>query len=310
MVHSDHKNKCPVLFLIFNRPNLTKESFNNLRKFRPKKLYIAADGPRNHVDGEHEIVERVRNIVDAIDWDCDVKKFYQSINLGCKRAVSNAINWFFSHEEAGIILEDDCIPDHSFFCFCEELLQRYRYDSRIFAISGDNFQNGIQRSKYSYYYSRYPHCWGWATWKRAWNFWDGNMQLWPEIKEANLLYFILDGNKELVYYWTAIFEKCFNGEIDSWNYPWIFTCFVNRGLTILPDSNLVSNIGFDSSATHTKKINKKQAALERHSIEVPLSHPPWLIRHSAADEYTEREILGLYKQKSQFLSGFRTLFKN
>lgn len=155
--------KTAVLFLVFNRPETTKTVFEAIRKAKPKRLYIAADGPRKHREGENEKVSSVRQIVTYVDWPCDVKTLFRDENLGCKSAVSGAITWFFNHEEEGIILEDDCLPHPDFFPFCESLLKRYANDERIWVITGNNFQNGIQRGEASYYFSRYNHVWGWAS---------------------------------------------------------------------------------------------------------------------------------------------------
>ena len=166
-----------ILFLIFNRPEETKRVFESIKEAKPSKLYLASDGPRSHVIDEEKIVSEVKlNVLNAIDWDCEVKTLFREKNLGCKIAVSEAISWFFDHEDQGIILEDDCLPSQSFYRFCEELLNIYKNDLRIWHISGDNFQNGIARSEESYYYSKFSHVWGWATWKDRWQHYDVMMK--------------------------------------------------------------------------------------------------------------------------------------
>ena len=152
----------PVLFLVFNRPETTRQVFEAIRTAKPPRLYIAADGPRLEREGERASCEEVRKIALEVDWECDVNTLFRVENLGCKRGPSEGISWFFEHEDEGIILEDDCLPDQSFFSFCEELLERYRNDTRIMAISGNNFQHGRKRTEYSYYFSRYFHGWGWT----------------------------------------------------------------------------------------------------------------------------------------------------
>ena len=174
-----NKFNTPILFLIFNRPDTTFKVFEEIRKIKPAKLYIAADGPRPNVIGEEEKCTASRNIIKQVDWDCDVKTLFREKNLGCKIAVSSAISWFFENVEEGIILEDDTFPTQSFFWFCQELLDFYRNDSRIMHISGNNFQLGKIRGEGSYYFSKYNHIWGWATWKRAWRFYDVSLNTFP-----------------------------------------------------------------------------------------------------------------------------------
>jgi len=178
----------PILFLVFNRPDTTKIVFDEIKKSQPKKLFIAADGPRNGNYEDTENCEIVREIVTGVDWDCDVHTLFRKKNLGCKHAISGALDWFFSNVEDGIILEDDTLPHPKFFRFCEELIARYRNQKNIIAISGDNFQHGKRRGENSYYFSKYVHIWGWATWKRAWELYDVNMKEWAHLKSTLFLY--------------------------------------------------------------------------------------------------------------------------
>lgn len=172
------------------------------------------------------------------------------MNLGCRERVSSGLDWVFSNVEEAIILEDDCLPDLTFFRFCEELLVKYRFDARVMMISGDNFQFRRKRTPYSYYFSRNAHIWGWASWRRAWNKYDIAMQMWTEIRDGAWL-IDLFGNRRLANYWRKIYANVFNGKINTWDYQWVFTCRIQNGLVILPNSNLISNIGFGSAATHT-----------------------------------------------------------
>ena len=171
--------KTAVLFLLFNRPDTTTHVFEKIRQIKPQRLYVASDGPRESYDGEIEKVIKAREIASKVDWPCELKTLFRDKNLGCKKGVSSAITWFFEHEEQGIILEDDCIPNLDFFNFCENLLIRYSRDKRIFTITGSNFQNGKWRGDASYYFSKKFHCWGWATWKRAWKLYQGDILFWP-----------------------------------------------------------------------------------------------------------------------------------
>ena len=285
--------KSPILFLIFNRPDTTKVVFESIRKVKPSRLYVASDGARSNNDDEDQKVIMAREIATAVDWDCDVKTLFRKDNLGLKSAVSNAIDWFFEQEEEGIILEDDCVPDSSFFFFCQETLMKYKKDTRIMAISGDNFQDGIRRTEKSYYFSCYPHCWGWATWKRAWKLYDGNLSDWQEVKAKGLIGSIGGDNRTFVAYWSKIFDQCYSGKIDSWAYPWTYSCWLQSGLTILPSVNLVTNIGFGENATHTKGHNSRSADFSASGIQLPLSHPAYVIRDAIADRYTDTNHFGL-----------------
>ncbi len=179
--------KTPVVVIIFKRTDTTEKVFEAIRLAKPPKLFVIADGPRADHPGEAEKCEAARAIIERVDWECEVLKNYSDTNLGCAKRVSSGLDWVFSNVEEAIILEDDCVPHLTFFPFCEELLEKYRYDTRIASISGQNVQFGRERTNYSYYFSRYNHCWGWATWRRAWQHFDFDMKLWPEIKKGHLL---------------------------------------------------------------------------------------------------------------------------
>ncbi|MEN8263815.1 MAG: glycosyltransferase family 2 protein [Nitrospirota bacterium] len=278
----------PILFLIFNRPDTTRLVFNKIREVKPRFLYIAADGPRQTVPGEDKKCRAAQDIISQVDWDCKVHTLFRNDNLGCKKAVSSAITWFFSHVEAGIILEDDCLPDRSFFFFCEELLERYKDDEQTMMISGDNFHILSGEHTHSYYFSRYCHIWGWATWRRAWELYDADLKQWPNIKENNVLDRIFP-NKNLVDYWSSIFEMVHQNKIDTWDYQWFFSCLANNGLSIVPHVNLISNIGFNSSATHTKEANK-YANMAHSSIESPMNHPRSVERDLKLDSLEEKDM--------------------
>ena len=229
--------------------------------------------------------------MNQVDWDCEVKTLFRDKNLGCKIAISSAIDWFFEHEEMGIILEDDCLPHPTFFRFCEELLEKYRDDERIAIISGNNFQFGRKRTNYSYYFSRYPHIWGWASWRRAWKNYDVDMKIWSEIRNGNWLQDLFK-DKKSVQYWANIFEKTYQGKINSWDYMWTFSCWIQNALTVIPNVNLISNIGFGLDASHTKATTKL-SNISTSPIEFPLKHPNFIIRDTLADDFTQRNIFEL-----------------
>lgn len=279
--------KTPVAFFIFNRPDTTERVFEEIRRARPSKLLVVADGPRSDRPGEAEKCVSARAIIDRVDWPCEVLKNFSDVNLGCKLRLSSGLDWVFETVEEAIVLEDDCLPHPSFFRFCEELLAMYRHDERIMMVSGDNFQFGRQRSSHSYYFTRYAHIWGWASWRRAWRKYDVGISLWPEIKEGGWLKNLFE-RQAVANFWRMKFDETFSGEIDTWDYQFAFACLMNNGLNIMPTVNLVSNIGFGADATRTSKINRF-ANLPAIEILFPLWDPPFIIRDRQADNFTEDE---------------------
>lgn len=278
----------PILFLIFNRPKTTKRTLETIRQIRPSRIYIAADGPRSTIISDFHACAETREIATTIDWDCDVHTLFREDNQGCRQGVSGAIDWFFKQEQEGIILEDDCVPDRSFYRYCRILLEKYRHDERIMSISGNNFLQGWRRSNNSYYYSRYAHCWGWATWRRAWNHYDADLTLWPEFKQHVYLKDVEPNSFFFQRYWTTIFDRCASNQIDSWAYIWMFSCWAANGLTCLPSENLVSNIGFGQDGTHTTNHQAAFANLPTSSMKFPLVQPNIVVRDSLADMRTDR----------------------
>ena len=280
--------KTPILFLVFNRLRTTKKVFQSIRHAKPTKLYVACDGPRHEIKKEVKIVESVKDyILNSIDWECEVKTLFREENLGCKYAVSSAIDWFFKNENQGIILEDDCLPNHSFFWYCEELLQKYQYDMRIWHISGNNFQKEKPFNDLSYYFSKHNHIWGWATWANRWKKYDVEMKSYLSLDEHKKFDNMIDNNKEKVY-WSNIFKKCSRGEINTWDYQWTYAVWKNGGLTIAPNLNLVSNIGFGEGATHTTDLESEHANMSAKNLKLPLKHPDSIERDIDADNYTTK----------------------
>lgn len=277
--------KTPVVFLIFNRPDTTEKVFEAIREAKPSQLLVVADGPREDRPGEEEKCAATRAIIDRVDWDCEVLKNYSEINLGCRKRVSSGLDWVFKTVESAIILEDDCLPHPSFFRFCDELLEKYRDDERVMVVAGNNFQVDEPRTEYSYYFSRYNHCWGWASWRRAWQYYDDEMKLWPEVRDGGWLEDMLS-ETGAVKFWTEILQSCYEKKKNSWAYIWTFTCWVQNGLTILPQVNLISNIGFGGEATHTTHKKSKFANMPIEAVNFPLNHPPFMIRDAKADTFT------------------------
>ncbi len=274
----------PIAFLIFNRPDVTQRVFCAIKNIRPSRLFVVGDGPRSDRPGEATQVAQTRAIIDRVDWPCDVQVCYADQNLGCKHRVATGLDWLFGQVEEAIILEDDCLPDPSFFPYCQELLDRYRHDRRVGAISGDNFQDGIRRTPHSYYFSKYFHCWGWASWRRVWENFDVGMKSWPEFRDHSGVAGFADSACEN-WFWTDLFEKQHRGEINSWAYPWHYSCWTQNALTVLPDVNLVSNIGFTRDATHCQSSSSRFANLPVQTL-TELRHPPGVFRQVAADRYT------------------------
>lgn len=271
--------------IIFNRPETTQIVFESIRKARPSRLYVAADGPRTHVEGDKKKCAEARRIVDRVDWPCEVKILFHDENLNCGKAPSMAMTWFFTQEEEGIILEDDCVPSQSFFRFCQELLERYRDDNRIMHIGGNNFLGGWQNDpEHSYYFSRSGHIWGWATWRRAWQSFDLDIPLYEKLKHDGFFdNFFLNRLEKL--YRLRKFNKTVEkrGKVDWWDYQWDFARFINSGLAIVPNRNLVKNLGFGDQATHTVNGTNVMTSLEAMEMEFPLKHPAFVIRDIQSD---------------------------
>lgn len=286
--------KTPVAFIIFKRPHTTEKVFEAIRQAKPPKLFVIADGSRAEHPGEAEKCEATRAIIERVDWNCEVIKNYSDTNLGCAKRVVSGIDWVFSNVEEAIILEDDCVPHPTFFPFCEELLEKYRYDSRVASISGSNYQLGYRRTNYSYYFSIYNHCWGWASWRRAWQHFDIYMKLWPQIQAEGCLNDILEDHKA-VKYWSHLFQSVFENPSDQiWDYQWTFGCWIQSALSIIPTGNLISNIGFGLESTHfTSKKVSPYINMPTEVMEFPLKHPPFLVRNLKADKFTQKT---LFKQ--------------
>ena len=275
----------PVLFLIFARPETTKLVFETIRKARPTKLYIAADGPREGKPGEAERCELSRKIATNVDWDCELHTLFRDKNLGCGKGPSTAITWFFEHETEGIILEDDCLPSPSFFGYCAELLERYRSDTRIMHIAGTNLENAHLRDKrYSYGFSNFTYCWGWATWRRAWKLHDFDMTLYEEVNAKKYL----EGHYNSIYerdYFRYIFRKLHNGDRRNvWDYQWQFACRINSGLVIVPAGNLVVNIGLGGYATNTIHPQGVGHHLKSEELTWPLVHPEFVMANKSREK--------------------------
>ncbi|HIK16964.1 MAG TPA: glycosyltransferase family 2 protein [Leptolyngbyaceae cyanobacterium M33_DOE_097] len=281
----------PVGFLIFNRPDVTEKVFSAIAQVKPKQLFVIADGPRPDRPGEMEKCEQTRSIIQKVDWDCEVLTDFSEVNLGCGRREATGFDWVFSQVEEAIFLEDDTYPAPTFFSFCEAMLERYRNDTRIMHINGDNSANQGRTSD-SYYFSKYIHSWGWASWRRAWQHYDYQMKTWLEFKQTDLLEQIFEDFYEQQY-WVKIFDQMYEDPqvIDTWDYQWIYACWSQSGLAITPQENLISNLGFNrEDAAHTKGDNPR-SKLSLGVIEA-IQHPPFVVRHREADRHSFDQIYG------------------
>jgi len=258
--------KTPVLFLVFNRLNTTRKVFEEIRRARPKQLFIAADGPRS-IEEKKKTDEVRKYILKNIDWKCKVKVLFRDKNLGCKYAVSGAIDWFFKNVEYGIILEDDCLPSQSFFRFCQEMLEKYKDDKRIMHICGTNISSNL-KSKEDYFFATSFNVWGWATWKRAWKKYDLDMKLWPRFKKEGLMRNFSESVIHTFFNKKGM-DKVYSKKVNTWDYQWAFSCMVNNSVSIIPRLNLITNIGFDGTGTHTSGgVNHLQ--LKRNELPFPI----------------------------------------
>ena len=294
----DNPIKSPVALFVFNRPDVTRRVFEQVRMAKPENLFVVVDGPRNEADKQK--TDQVKKIVENVDWKCQVFKNYSDTNMGCDVRIATGINWVFQNVDRAIFLEDDCLPHPSFFRFCDELLEKYKNDPKIMHISGDNFQHENKKfiCNESYYFSRISQSWGWATWKRAWLLQDKDMKRWPETKSSNLLGKIFH-DKAIVAYWEDLLQKFYDKKRINWDGQWTFACFVNNGLCIMPKVNLISNIGFGDGATHTRQHNHKFSNLPVSAIKFPLTHPDKKMVNHQAEDYTMKWFFGVNESWKQ-----------
>ena len=277
----------PILFLIFRRKDKALRVIESIAKVKPRKFYISQDGPRNKSE-MLEILETREAILSKIDWDCKIYKRYSKKHLGIRRNIVESINWVFETSNKVIVLEDDLLVNISFFLFCKKLLQKYENNDRVISISGNNFQFGKTKTRNSYYFSRYIHSWGWATWKRAWRLYDDEMKDWTKLKKKNYLKSYLSKPISAIY-WNNIFNLTSEREIDSWAYCWTYTAFKNKKLTIIPSKNLISNMGYGGKATHTL-FKIKSMGMRVETLNFPLKHPRKIKINSKADDITEKNV--------------------
>ncbi len=289
----------PVAFFVFNRPDPTRRVFEVIAKVHPAKLLLIADGPRPGSPGEEKLCREVRDIIDRIDWPCEVLTNFSDSNLGCQERIISGLDWVFSLVEEAIILEDDCLPDLSFFPFCRELLARYRGDSRVGFVSGINLVGKYLDTGDSYFFSELGGIWGWATWRSEWQRYDRHLSDWPKLRSEKMLSEIFDEPKAVAY-WTRIFDAMHeNRGPNTWDYQWLYTCLKNHSLTAVSSVNLVKNIGFGQNATITTEEDSR-LVVSSNSMEFPLKHPASFVPSRSVD----RHLQVLYST-----SIFRRIFK-
>ncbi|MDR1120646.1 MAG: hypothetical protein LBM08_06975 [Dysgonamonadaceae bacterium] len=289
----------PILFLVFNREDTTGKVFDAIRQQQPKYLFVAADGPRQNKPGEAEKCRRVRDIIRQIDWDCELKTLFRDENLGCKTAVSSAITWFFEHVEQGIILEDDCLPDPSFFPYCEELLIRYKDDDRIGHISGNCFLPGLIENGLSYDFCSIAHIWGWATWRRVWKNYDVKFPYWTETEtNKNKRKSLFKSFREEIYFSSFIPDALKErNNIHTWDVQYLYMLRIQNQLSIYPAVNLVTNIGLNTEdATHTMSKKTTKSCVDAQAIPFPLQHPQYILPNRKIDDITFKKRFFSYKR--------------
>jgi len=293
----------PILFLVFNRLDTTKQVFETIRKVAPLKLYVASDGPRDTREGEDEKVKTIRDyVLKSIDWKCEVKTLFREKNLGCGKAVSQAITWFFENEEMGIILEDDCLPHIDFFEYCRILLELYKNDSRIFLISGFNKQGLWNPDLYDYFFSNLGGIWGWASWARAWKYFDLEMPDLDDFMKNNN--FVNSLAQEIgIPRQDIIYKEMVINKTDTWDYSWGYARHKNNALSCVPSKNLIINIGFGENATHT---NDNILQPDYYSLNFPLKINNFIV----PDREYDKKFIGYQKANPNIiLKYFKKIYK-
>lgn len=263
----------PVLLLIFNRPDTTRRTFDVIRAAQPRYLFVAADGPRSDKPTDVERCRAARSVVEQVDWPCTVQTLFRTENRGCGRGPAEAITWFFDQVEEGIILEDDCVPDPSFFPYCQTLLEKYRHDEQVYMITGTNALRKWGNQKSSYFFSYMAHSLGWASWRRAWRAFDYEMSGWSTASGQLKVKNTLSRQSYFNHYYTEFTKYQAVKPDDVWDFQWAFARWVNGGKTVVPSVNLIKNIGFNADATHSFYENDLLANLSLYHIEFPLCTP-------------------------------------
>ncbi|RDB04340.1 nucleotide-diphospho-sugar transferase [Runella aurantiaca] len=292
----------PILFIIFNKIEETKKVFEVIRQQRPAQLFIAADGPRPTKEGEKEKCDYIKNwVVNNIDWPCVIKTLFREQNVGCGKGPSEAVTWFFEHVQEGIILEDDCLPNDTFFGFCADLLDKYRDDEQVSIVSGNNFQ--LQQPMpltADYYFSVFPSSNGWATWRRSWQGFDYHITYWEKLDKKDFIKFLFE-DKEHQQWWKQQFDWIHRQKPDDmWDFQFHFLCMSRRQLAVMPKANLVKNIGYGPDATHSQDPDNYFANMPTYELNFPLTHPERIERNYEADVFIQDMLFGREEVVSNF----------
>jgi hypothetical protein len=266
----------PILLLAFNRPKHLAKVIERLKEIRPTRVLAVIDGARPQILGEADKVAEVKDLILSAFGHAAFESDFSPTNLGCKNRVSSGISWAFERVDRAIILEDDCLPDPSFFRFCEEMLMRFENNPKVFQVGANNFFPDDTVSSESYFFSRFAYIWGWATWRRAWKYYDVHMHQW---RQKNKIARATWGP-----WWQDVFDRVSNGKIDTWDYQWQYVLQKCGGLSVVPTKNLVSNIGFGPEATHTIEYRKDLADAATSSLHFPLVHPSRIVANEAYDK--------------------------
>lgn len=282
----------PVLILLFNRPAVTRRLLAAIQTGRPRELFVAADGPRSDHPEDIERCRQTRELVDDVDWPCQIHRLYRNTNLGLQKAVTTALDWFFEHVEAGIVLEDDCLPAPDFFTFTGEMLERYANVSQVMHVSGLNMKPEQHFSPYSYFFTGVGHVWGWATWRRAWRLNDPTMADWPEIRHE--FGFAAPPLRRALGY---KFDSAFAGRKLTWSRVWYYTTVRHGGLAIIPAVNLIRNVGFGADATHTRDERHPLRLEEWGRLTQPLVYPTYLAVNPLYERHLTRYHKGSYRRQ-------------
>ena len=292
----------PVVLIVFNRPETTERVFSSIRNARPSRLLVVADGPRKHSPTDHALCAKVRQIVEQVDWPCEVSRNYSETNRGCKHGPASGISWAFEQVDEAIILEDDCLPHPDFFSYCQDMLARYRDDDRVMTVCGTNLLGKWRESVQGYHFSSYDIVWGWASWSRAWKHYDITMKSWGDPDARTLFKESLpdQGHYRL---WAKGFQQVFDNRLDAWDYQWTFARLLRHGLAVVPSVNLISNIGFSPAATHTKLFDQGMTNLATYPLASPLPENCNVI----ADHDYDSRFIRILKHPETFLQKIRYL---
>lgn len=287
--------KVPVLFIAFNRPDTAVKSFSAIRAYQPHILYIAIDGPRtDHPDDRILCQQTQTKIMNLIDWECKVKTLFREINAGCGRGVSEAVSWMFQSEEMGVIIEDDCQASVDFFKFCEEILPRYRQDERIAQVNGFDLSYSSATTN-TYFFTSYPSCWGWATWKRAWENLNFTMQNWKSDRKKIFKRFPFA--EACIHYllWSRLYRNIQKQKkLNIWDFQWSIYVFLQNKLCINPFANLVVNTGFGINSTNCSDPHSPLSQAAWGKLDFPLQHPAEVALHTQEEQKKSQEYVKHY----------------